>query len=82
MPEGIEKEITKNACEKYSGHVGRSAAAKELSSTMIGLAVEAHIRHTETDYDMVISMYNDKKAARSQVRNKIDRVLCDWGKKK
>src|SRR5688572_19987511 len=33
------------------GRVGRSAAAKSLDENAINLAVQAHIRHTETNYD-------------------------------
>ena len=36
---------------KYSGPVGRSAAAKDLSEKTVELAVKAHVRHAETDYD-------------------------------
>ena len=42
-------EIAKHACRKYSGRVGRTAAAKELSPDAIRLAVIAHIRHAHTE---------------------------------
>ena len=38
--------MAKHACEKYSGRVGRSAAAKSFDATAIDLAVKAHVRHT------------------------------------
>lgn len=43
--------IAGHACEKHSGRVGRSAAAKEFDRDKIDLAVRAHVRHIHTDYD-------------------------------
>ena len=40
--------IAEHACRKYSGRVGRSAAAKELDSEAVQLAVRAHVRHVHT----------------------------------
>jgi hypothetical protein len=39
--------IAEHACVKYSGRVGRSAAAKELDVKAVELAVRAHVRHTQ-----------------------------------
>ena len=78
MPKGREFEITKHACEKYSGRVGRSAEAKVLDEYMINLAVRADIRHTETDYDFFLAKYNDKRFAREMVQSKIDEVMYEW----
>lgn len=50
-PAGREAEIAAHACRKYTGRVGRSAAAKALDANAVELAVIAHIRHTETRYD-------------------------------
>jgi hypothetical protein len=44
-----EFEITDHACQKYSGRVGRSAAAKGFDPQTITLAVQAHIRHEYTN---------------------------------
>jgi hypothetical protein len=50
-PDGRDREIAEHACRKYSGRVGRSAAAKSFDEEAVRLAVIAHIRHRETDYD-------------------------------
>ena len=50
-PIGREFKIAQHACEKHSGRVGRTANAKKFDKQMIDLAVEAHIRHIETNYD-------------------------------
>ncbi|HXM50437.1 MAG TPA: DUF2293 domain-containing protein, partial [Pyrinomonadaceae bacterium] len=47
---GRDQIIAEHACRKYSGRVGRSAAAKSLDENAILLAVIAHIRHRETNY--------------------------------
>ncbi|MBK8806244.1 MAG: DUF2293 domain-containing protein [Bacteroidales bacterium] len=50
-PQNREFAIAAHACEKHSGRVGRTAYAKQFDPEMIERAVEAHIRHTETNYD-------------------------------
>jgi hypothetical protein len=42
-PEGRENLIAEHACRKYSGRVGRCAAAKDLEEDAVRLAVRAHI---------------------------------------
>ena len=71
-------EITKHACEKYSGRVGRSAGAKELDEDKIRLAVIAHIRHVHTGYDAFFEIDVAKHDARRMVQGKIERVLAKW----
>ena len=77
-PRGREYEIAEHACKKYSGRVGRSAAAKALSEDAILLAVIAHIRHAETDYDEILAKSLDREYARLKVREKIELVLNQW----
>ena len=79
-PEEDCAEIAVHACEKYSGRVGRSAAAKEFDATAIRLAVVAHIRHKHTDYDRLLGRYDDKQLARWEVRGKIEAILGEWEK--
>ena len=38
----------------------------------------AHIRHTETEYDTLLARGSERRAARAQVEEKIDRVLARW----
>ena len=77
-PEDEAAEIAMHACEKYSGRVGRSAAAKELDPQMIRLAVIAHIRHVHTGYDRFFEIGVRKPDARQMIQGKIERVLEKW----
>jgi hypothetical protein len=77
-PADREKEIAEHACLKYSGRVGRSASAKELDETAIRLAVIAHIRHTETKYDQLLSDGVDRKEARKMIEDDIGKVTNQW----
>ena len=77
-PIGREQVIAEHACQKYSGRVGRTAGAKNLDEKAILLAVTAHIRHTETDYDQLLAEGVERRLAREQVRDAIDTVLEHW----
>jgi hypothetical protein len=77
-PEEDTREIAGHACQKYSGRVGRSAAAKQLDPAAIRLAVIAHIRHKYTKYDKLLRRYDDKREARSEVRDRIADILTRW----
>jgi len=77
-PPGREIEIAEHACRKYSGRVGRSAAAKAFDEQAIHLAVMAHVRHTETEYDSLLAMGLERWEAREQVAGAVDRVLARW----
>lgn len=77
-PEGRENEIAERACLKYSGRVGRSAAAKDLEPEAIRLAVIAHIRHAETRYDQLLADGYDRQDARALVAGDINQVLERW----
>ena len=54
-PPDKEVVIAEHACQKYSGRVGRSSAAKSLDEIAVELAVVAHIRHAETNYDSLLA---------------------------
>jgi hypothetical protein len=77
-PPGREVEIAEHACRKYSGRVGRSAAAKELDPGAIRLAVIAHIRHAETNYDELLANGYERWEAREQVDDAVEQVLAEW----
>ena len=77
-PTGREEEIAKHACRKYSGRVGRSAFAKRLDEDAVRLAVLAHIRHRETNYDNLLAHGSDRHDARSDVRSHVDQVIESW----
>jgi len=58
--------------------VGRSAAAKSFDELAVGLAVVAHVRHAETDYDRLLAGGADRLEARSAVAARIEAVLDRW----
>jgi len=77
-PKGIEARIAEHACRKYSGRVGRSAAAKEFDAKMIDLAVQAHTRHVNTNYDNLLASGYERWEAREVVRGTVDELMDRW----
>lgn len=77
-PKHTDKKIAEHACLKYSGRVGRSASAKEFSRKAIRLAVQAHVRHTATEYDVLLSKGHERLDARLQVESKVVDILTKW----
>jgi hypothetical protein len=77
-PSKTAKSIAEHACTKYSGRVGRSAAAKALDENAVGLAVRAHVRHVETPYDKLLMKGQDRAEARLQVQSQVESVLTKW----
>jgi hypothetical protein len=79
-PTGREREIAEHACLKYSGRVGRSAAARSFDEEAVRLAVLAHVRHRETNYDELLGKGWLRGEARAHVRDDVDRVCRQWEK--
>jgi len=77
-PTGRESLIAEHACRKYSGRVGRSAAAKTLDEEAVRLAVTAHARHAETNYDDLLLNGIERWEAREKVYSKVSRILDRW----
>ena len=77
-PSGREQVIAEHACRKYSGRVGRSAAAKSLDAEAVRLAVVAHVRHAETNYDELLSRGLERWEARAEIEGQVARVLAQW----
>lgn len=77
-PVGRETTIAEHACLKYSGRVGRTAAAKDLDEDTVRLAVQAHVRHAETDYDWILAQTGDRRGARAEVEGQIRATLQEW----
>ena len=73
-----EQQIAEHACRKYSDRVGRSAAAKSLDEAAVRLAVIAHIRHRETDYDELLGQGWFRHEARAHVRDRVDQISESW----
>ena len=70
--------IAEHACRKYSGRVGRSSAAKALGAKAVNLAVAAHVRHVETNYDDLLAAMCDRSEARMRVREAVAETLGKW----
>jgi hypothetical protein len=77
-PPGVELAIARHACLKYSGRVGRCAAAKALDERAVLLAVTAHVRHAHTGYDPLLAAGIERHEARRQVRPHLDELLAAW----
>ena len=77
-PAGHEKKIAEHACQKYSGRVGRTAAAKTFDESTLKLAVIAHIRHVMTNYDELLSKGCERFEARETVNDKVFNTLASW----
>ena len=78
-PAGREMVIAEHACLKYSGRVGRTASAKSLADDAVDLAVIAHIRHAETQYDQLLRQYWDLCDARASITDEVRSVRAKWG---
>jgi hypothetical protein len=77
-PEPERRAIADHACRKYSGRVGRSAAARRFDGKAIDLAVRAHVRHGHTSYDALLARGVDRGEARASVRVAVDKVMERW----
>ena len=77
-PAGREVEIAEHASRKYSDRIGRSAAAKRFDESAVSLAVAAHIRHRETNYDQLLARGTDRAGARAYVKHQVSDLLQCW----
>ncbi|MDQ2922061.1 MAG: DUF2293 domain-containing protein, partial [Acidobacteriota bacterium] len=77
-PAKRELQIAQHACRKYSGRIGRSAAAKSFDEAAVLLAVAAHIRHRETNYDELLAGEGDRADARAEVKYQVGELLRRW----
>ena len=77
-PPKTARSIAEHACTKYSGRVGRSAAAKALDEHAVRLAVVAHVRHAKTQYDSLLMNGWERVEARLSVEEAVLSVLAKW----
>lgn len=70
--------IARHACQKYSGRVGRSAAARQLDPAAIAMAVAAHVRHRHSEYDKLLAQGWNRGDARQAVAGEVQAVLERW----
>lgn len=73
--------IADHACQKYSGRVGRSSAAKAFEAEAIALAVKAHVRHKHTHYDQLLMKGWERTEARSAIAEKLEQIVSEWSRK-
>src|ERR1700694_4101696 len=77
-PPTSRRSIAEHACEKDSGRVGRTAAAKQFYPDAIELAVRAHVRHQYTRYGELLGQGMDRRDARGIVGREVDEMLQRW----
>jgi hypothetical protein len=70
--------IAGHACQKYSGRVGRSAAARNFGAAALTLAVAAHVRHCHSQYDKLLAQGWDRSDARQAVASVVEALLQRW----
>ena len=75
---GREQKIAEHACLKYSGRIGRSGLGKKMDEHAVRLAVIAHIRHNETNYDELLGSGWERSDARGAVAERVHEVLNEW----
>ena len=77
-PPDEQRVVAEHACQKYSGRVGRTAAAKELDPKAVDLAVRAHTRHVHTQYDELLARGVPRHEARALVAQSVAEQLNRW----
>src|SRR5262249_29326992 len=77
-PRAEAEAIAQHTCTKYSGRVGRSAAAKAFEAEAVMLAVRAHIRHHATSYEQLLAQGLEPFEARPLVAAQIETHLAEW----
>ncbi len=77
-PAGRERQIAEHACLKYSDRIGRTASAKALDEQAVQLAVVAHVRHRETQYDALLAKGYERREARDEVQDAVAETLAAW----
>lgn len=77
-PAAERRLIAEHACRKYSGRVGRSAAARGFDPEALTLAVRAHIRHRYTRYDELLAEGESRADARATIRGDVEKMAEEW----
>ena len=77
-PATEQRAIAEHACRKYTGRIGRSAAAKRFDADAVDLAVRAHVRHAHTRYDELLIQGWSRGDARAEVESRVEEVLQGW----
>ena len=70
--------IAEHTARRGSGRVGRTAAGQSLEEEALTLAVVAHIRHCYTNYYELLMSGYERREARAEIHDEVDRVLDRW----
>jgi len=70
--------IAAHASARGSGRIGRSAAGRALDEQAIRLAVEASVRHQNTEYDTFLMSGVPRHEARQRVAGDVEETLRRW----
>ena len=70
--------IARHACQRHSGRVGRSAAAREHDPETVRLAVRAHLRHAQTRYDELLMQGIPRHDARREILHQLNAAEARW----
>jgi hypothetical protein len=79
-PDDERLAVAEHTCQKHSGRVGRSTAAKELQANAVELAVRAHVRHRHTRYDELLGRGVTREEARALIADPVEKRLNDWAR--
>jgi hypothetical protein len=77
-PADEAERIASHACQRASGRIGRTAAARSLDPEAVRLSVIAHVRHVHTNYDRLLNLNGERALARDMVRAEVEAVLHRW----
>ncbi|KAI1433535.1 hypothetical protein GGR50DRAFT_695964 [Xylaria sp. CBS 124048] len=77
VPRETVPAIIRRATAKHKGRVGRTG--KLDLAEKVRLAVQAHIRHNETDYDKLLKSGMNRTEARALTFQKVVDKLKEWG---
>ncbi|KAI0805183.1 hypothetical protein GGR55DRAFT_657406 [Xylaria sp. FL0064] len=77
LPHEELRMIMRRATAKGQGRVGRTQTITMKEKAH--LAVQAHIRHTKTNYDDLLKSGTERESARSMISQRVLDVLKEWG---
>jgi len=77
-PAKVAQTIAEHTACRGSGRVGRTAAGQSLEEEALTLAVVAHIRHCYTNYYELLMSGYERREARAEIHDEVDRVLDRW----
>ncbi|KAF2088800.1 hypothetical protein K490DRAFT_10644, partial [Saccharata proteae CBS 121410] len=76
IPPAAATQVLGHAFQKFSGRVGRTAQMG--LEEKVRLAVRAHVRHVETEYEGLLKSGLGRKEARRKVWGKVEEVVRGW----